>query len=237
VTLRVHLHPETDRVRSFGTDRVVRVGRAGDSDVVVGGEPVDDRWTVSKAHLELRWDGSRWNAHNVSDKPGLLTAYEPGYEDTPVEPGRRWSPVGPRWSHRLGRPDHPFHVVCTTDDHDGNPEVPPVHVTPALAPDDDDDPTAMLETLDPLPVTALEQEVLRAYYGDFVALPRPPTLAPRAHHEAARRLGRSTDSTRKAVERINAKIARLPGAPPAATGRAVSAEIGRWLARTALLEP
>ena len=37
-------------------------------------------------------------------------------------------------------------------------------------------------------LTALERDVLLAYYSDFTLLPRPAVLAPRAHDEAARRL-------------------------------------------------
>ena len=88
-----------------------------------------------------------------------------------------------------------------------------------------------------LALTALERDVLLAYYSDFTLLPRPAVLAPRAHDEAARRLGRTRDSTRKAIERVNEKIARTPGAPAAASGRTVSTEIGRWLARTGVIDP
>jgi hypothetical protein len=84
--------------------------------------------------------------------------------------------------------------------------------------------------------TPLEQAVLLAYYGDFARLPRPAILEPASHRQAARRLGRSTDSARKAIERINEKIARAQDAPPAATGRQLSAEIGRWLARAGALD-
>ena len=84
--------------------------------------------------------------------------------------------------------------------------------------------------------TPLEQAVLLAYYGDFARLPRPATLEPASHRQAARRLGRTTDSARKAIERINDKIARAQDPPPAATGRHLSAEIGRWLARAGALD-
>jgi hypothetical protein len=84
--------------------------------------------------------------------------------------------------------------------------------------------------------TPLEQAVLLAYYGDFARLPRPAILEPASHYQAARRLGRSTDSARKAIERINDKIARGQDPPPAATGRQLSAEIGRWLARAGALD-
>jgi len=88
-----------------------------------------------------------------------------------------------------------------------------------------------------LSLTPLELEVLLAYYSDFAVLPRPTTLGPRSHDETARRLGRSTDSTRKAIERVNEKISRFDGAPAIATGRNVSEEIGRWLARSGVLDP
>ena len=63
------------------------------------------------------------------------------------------------------------------------------------------------------------------------------TLEPRSHKQAARRLGRSQDSDRKAIERVNEKISAISEARPIATGRNVSAEIGRWLARTGILGP
>lgn len=85
--------------------------------------------------------------------------------------------------------------------------------------------------------TDLELETLGAYYGDFAALPRPLTLEPASHDAAALRLDRSRDSLRKALERINDKISRVQGSPPAATGRNVSPEIGRWLARVGVLDP
>ncbi len=99
------------------------------------------------------------------------------------------------------------------------------------------DPTAGLEEIIALTFTPLERDVVLAYYSDFALLPRPPTLEPRSHDEAARRLGRSRDSTRKAIERVNEKISRAEEAPAMATGRNVSAEIGRWLARTGTLDP
>src|SRR5256714_10783732 len=99
------------------------------------------------------------------------------------------------------------------------------------------DPTAGLEESIALTFTLLELDVLLAYYSDFALLPRPPTLEPRSHEEAARRLGRSRDSTRKAIERVNEKIGRAEGAPAMATGRNVSTEIGRRLARTGSLDP
>ena len=77
----------------------------------------------------------------------------------------------------------------------------------------------------------------RAYYDDFARLPRPATLEPRSHDEAARRLGPVADSTRKAIERVNDKIAAAHDAPAIAIGRNVSGEIGRWLARSGVLDP
>jgi len=88
----------------------------------------------------------------------------------------------------------------------------------------------------PLELTPLELDVVLAYYSDFSLLPRPQALAPRSHGEAARRLGRSRDSARKAIERVNQKVARAEGAPPA-DGRIVTADIGRWLARFGALDP
>ena len=86
-------------------------------------------------------------------------------------------------------------------------------------------------------LTPLERAVVLAYYRDFARLPRPPTLEPRSHDEAANRVGRSRDSTRKAIERVNEKIAAAHDAPAIAPGRNVSAEIGRWLARSGILDP
>jgi len=241
VTLRIHVHPGSSTA-AFERDRIVRVGRGRTSDVRVGNQLVQGRWTVSKAHAEIRWDGTRWSTLNVSDKPGLLQVYEPGYEEVPLEPGRPWVPVRHRWSYSMGRPDHRFHVVCRTDDHKGPAVMPDAHrrVTPEPGETDhvETDPTAGLEEIIiALAFTALERDVLLAYYSDFSLLPRPPTLEPRSHEEAARRLGRSRDSTRKAIERVNEKIGRAEGAPAMATGRNVSAEIGRWLARTGTLDP
>lgn len=79
--------------------------------------------------------------------------------------------------------------------------------------------------------------MLLACYGTLARLPRPATLSPRTHDDVARRLGRSRDSTRKAVERINDKIRAAHDAPAIATGRNVSPEIGRWLARVGALDP
>jgi hypothetical protein len=206
--------------------------------VCVGRERIDGRWTVSKLHAEISWDGSRWSTLNVSNKPGLLLVYEPGYEEVPIESGRAWVPLRHRWSYGFGRPGRQFHVVCETDDHRG-----PAGTALRLAIPGteeiafhDDEPTAGIESVLALRLTQLELDVLLSYYSDFTALPRPPTLEPRSHDEAARRLGRSVDSTRKAVERVNDKIGRFDGAPPIASGRNVSAEIGRWLARTGVLD-
>lgn len=229
---------------SFERDHTVRLGRGRTADVRVGHQLVQGRWTVSKAHVEIRWDGTRWSTTNVSDKPGLLSVYEPGYEEVPLEPGRRWAPVRHRWSYAIGRPDHRFHVICATDDHLA-PTFAPRHPGEGAWPDlvdvddldDEDEPTAGLDTAFALSFTSLERKVLLAYYGEFAQLPRPATLEPRSHDEAAHLLGRSRDSTRKAIERINEKIRAAPDAPAIATGRNVSAEIGRWLARSGSLDP
>jgi hypothetical protein len=229
MTLRVRLHPASWGA-AYERDQTVRVGRDRSNDVRVGDERVQGRWTVSRAHAEIRWDGTRWSTLNVSDKPGLLRVYEPGFEEVPLEPGRPWVPVRHRWSYAVGRPGHRFHVVCETDDH----KVPAgLDGLLPVDPDDphgpgyvDDDPTAGLDSVVALLLTPLERGVLLAYYSDFALLPRPPTLEPRSHDEAARRLGRSRDSTRKAIERVNEKISHVHDAPPIATGRNVSAEIG-----------
>ncbi|HXH58888.1 hypothetical protein, partial [Iamia sp.] len=225
------------------------------NEVRVGHQRIGGRWTVSTAHAEVRWDGTRWSTLNVSARPGLLHVYEPGYEDVPLEPGRPWVPVRHRWAYAVGRPDHRFHLVCATDDHRG-----PGIGAPAAQTDDDgdsggddsreagadaegtqsdavEDPTMSLDDVVVLRLTPLEHDVLRAYYSDFAVLPRPPVLVPRAHDEAARRLGRSRDSTRKAIERVNEKIARVDDAPTIASGRNVSTEIGRWLTRAGILDP
>ena len=118
MTLQVQVLPLGD-AGDFERDRVVSIGRGRTSDVCVGQERVQGRWTVSKNHLRLEWDGSRWSTLNVSDKAGLLRVYEPGYEEVPLESGRVWTPVRHRWSYSIGRPGSPFHVVCVTDDHRG----------------------------------------------------------------------------------------------------------------------
>ena len=195
---------------------------------------------MSRNHIELSWDGSRWSSVNVSDKTGLLRVYEPGYEEVPLEPRRPWVPVRHRWSYSVGRPEHPFHILCVTDDHRGPPAplLPHPETDGTESPEEtEDEPTAALDELVALRLTRLELDVLQAYYSSFAMLPRPRTLEPRSHDEAARRLGRSRDSTRKAIERINDKIMRYPDAPPAATGRNVSGEVGRWLARIGVLDP
>jgi hypothetical protein len=240
MTLRIRLHPASWGA-TYERDQTVQVGRGRTSDVRVGHERVQGRWTVSRTHAEIRWDGTRWSTLNVSDKPGLLRVYEPGFEEVPLEPGRPWVPVRHRWSYAVGRPGHHFHVVCQTDDHKG-----PAGLDGLLPADPDspegagyveDDPTAGLDSVVALLLTPLERGVLLAYYSDFTLLPRPPTLEPRSHDEAARRLGRSRDSTRKAIERVNEKVGQAHDAPPIATGRNVSAEIGRWLARAGVLDP
>ena len=236
MTLRAQVYPGA-WVSRFTRDRVVRLGRARNNDVRVGHELVQGRWTVSKCHLELRWDGTRWSSANTSDKAGLLQVYEPGYEPVLLEPGRHWVPMRHRWCYDVGRPDHPFHVVCQTDDHKGpaillGPSQPP---SGALGADEEE--TALFEGVTALSFTVLERDVLLAYYSGFALLPRPSTLEPRSHKEAARRLGRSQDSARKAIERVNEKISAIGEAPPIAIGRNVSPEIGRWLARTGILDP
>ncbi|CAN5696001.1 hypothetical protein BH10ACT1_BH10ACT1_36020 [soil metagenome] len=236
MVLRAQVHPAPWTAR-FERDHLVRVGRGRQNDVRVGHQPVQGRWSVSKLHAELGWDGTRWSTTNVSDKPGLLQVYEPGYEEVVLEPGRPWVPVRHRWSCAFGRPGHRVHVVFATDDHrgpavatlagDGSPELP----------DLGEDPTTGLDEYVALRLTPLERDVLLAYYSGFTLLPRPDTLEPRSHDEAARRLGRSKDSTRKAIERVNDKVGRLDDAPALATGRNVSAEVGRWLARTGAIDP
>jgi hypothetical protein len=243
VTLRIRVHRGAGTSR-FGRDDTVTVGRSRACDVRVGHELVHGRWTVSKLHAEISWDGTRWSTRNISDKPGLLHVYEPGYEEVPLEPGRPWVPVRHRWSYAIGRPDHRFHVVCETDDHRGPAALAesPDELGLGAGPEPtfrfvDDDATAGLDDLLVLTLTPLERQVLLAYYSDFARLPRPATLEPRSHEEAARRLARSRDSTRKAIERVNDKIAGASDAPAIATGRNVSAEIGRWLARNGALDP
>ncbi len=219
-------------------DKRIVLGRSRTADVTVGDERVHGRWTVSKEHVGICWDGVRWLTTNISGKPGLLHVYEPGYEEAPLEPGRAWTPVRHRWSYAIGRPGQRFYVVCSTDDHRS---LLATSVAGAKAleqvTDPEDDPTAGIEALVALNFTDLELDTLRAYYGDFVVLPRPLNLEPASHDAAALRLGRSRDSLRKALERINEKISRLQGSPPIATGRNVSAEIGRWLARVGVLDP
>ena len=254
MTLRVRVH-RGPGIANFGRDDIVLVGRSRACDVRVGHEQVHGRWTVSKIHVEIRWDGNRWSTRNISDKPGLLGVYEPGWEEVPLEPGRPWVPIRHRWCYGIGRPDHRFHVMCETDDHRGpagRREAEAGGIGGGLGgdigagggpdldlrlPTPDEDPTAGFDTPVVLTLTPLERQVLLAYYSDFAMLPRPPTLEPRSHEEAARRLARSRDSTRKAIERINEKIGRAHDAPAIATGRNVSGEIGRWLARSGALDP
>lgn len=233
MTIRLRVDP-APWVAEFAPDHVVRIGRSRSADVRVGHQRIGDRWTVSSEHAELRWDGTRWSTVNVSARTGLLHVYEPGYEEVPLAPGRPWVPVRHRWALAFGPPDHRTVVVATTDDHRGPGLGAPA---PSTEPTDDPDPTMSLDEAAPLALTALERDVLLAYYSDFALLPRPAVLAPRPHDEAARRLGRSRDSTRKAIERVNEKVGRTPGAPAAATGRTVSAEIGSWLARMGVIDP
>ena len=239
MTLRISVPPARG-VMEFSCDGAeeVVIGRARVADVRVGDERVQGRWTVSKIHAAVRWDGIRWTTTNMSGKPGLMHVYEPGYEEAPLEPGRTWTPIRHRWCFSFGRASHRFDVVCTTDDHQvlvaAGAAEPAARFETA---DEDDEPTAGIEALVRLAFTDLELETLNAYYGDFAALPRPVTLEPASHDAAALRLDRSRDSLRKALERINDKISRVQGAPPAAAGRNVSAEIGRWLARVGVLDP
>lgn len=236
MTLRIHVHPAT-WTATYERGQAVRVGRGRQCEIRVGHQPVQGRWTVSKRHAEVEWDGTRWSTRNVSDKPGLLQVYEPGYEEVVLEPGRPWVPVRHRWSYAFGRPGHRVHVVCATDDHRG-PAVAPVSDESTSAPVElGEDPTTGLEEYVALRLTPLERDVLLAYYSAFAMLPRPDSLEPRSHDEAARRLGRSKDSTRKAIERINEKVGQLDDAPAIATGRNVASEVGRWLARTGAIDP
>jgi len=240
VTLRVRAHPGP-WTASFERPQVVRIGRGRAADVRVGHQRVQGRWTVSSRHVEVAWDGARWRTLNVSERPGLLTVYEPGYEEVPLEPGRPWIPIRHRWSYAIGRPGSRFHVVCVTSDHQGPATLPgPALFDPAdpVADDTAEEPTAGVDgTAVALSLTPLERAVALAYYDDFARLPRPATLEPRPHDEAAFLLQRSRDSTRKAIERVNEKIAAAHDAPAAATGRNVSPEIGRWLARSGILDP
>ncbi|HLH45929.1 MAG TPA: hypothetical protein VKV25_02145 [Acidimicrobiales bacterium] len=216
----------------FERGHTVRIGRGEGCDLRVGEDRVSGRWTVSSHHADVTWDGERWTTRNVSGRSGLLRVYEPGWEELVLEPGRTWAATRHRWSYAFGRPRTPFPVVCSTDDHRGTTGGEPGD------PDDaDDDATAMFPAVTGPVLTDLERSVALAYYGAFVALPRPASLATRSHAEAAVLLGRSTDSARKAIERLNEKIARRPDAPAAARGRAVSDEIGRWLARSGVLDP
>jgi hypothetical protein len=245
VTLRISV-PPARQVIEFprDADEPVVLGRARVADVRVGDERVQGRWTVSKVHAEVRWDGIRWTTTNVSGKPGLLHVYEPGYEELPLEPGRAWTPVRHRWSYSFGRAGHRFHVVCATDDHEALLATAVARAARGVSDDDadgdgddDDDATAGIEALVRLAFTDLELATLHAYYGAFAELPRPSALEPAGHDAAALRLDRSRDSLRKALERINDKISRVQGSPPMATGRNVSPEIGRWLARVGVLDP
>jgi len=235
VTLRVQVHPAAWTHR-FERDRTVLLGRGRQTDVRLGHQPVQGRWTVSKLHAEVAWDGTRWSTTNRSDKPGLLQVYEPGYEEVVLEPGRPWVPVRHRWSYAFGRPGHRVTVLCATDDHRG-PAVAALPASGGAPPDLGEDPTTGLDEYVALRLTPLERDVLLAYYSGFTLLPRPESLEPRSHDEAARRLGRSKDSTRKAIERVNEKVARLDDAPALATGRNVTSEVGRWLARTGAIDP
>lgn len=236
MTLRVGSRDGPSQVVDRGT--VLAVGRDPSCEVRVGDVPVADRWTVSRVHAQLRWDGTRWSTSNQSDKSGLLVVYEPGYEEVLVEPGREWVPVRHRWCLGVGHPEHRFWVVCETDDHTG-PAIAPRRERPAQRPEpqETEDATAAIGDIVALSFTALEAEVLRAHYRGFAEIPRPEPLEPRTHDQVAHELGRSRDSTRKAIERANEKISHAHDAPAAAVGRALSPEIGRWLARAGVLDP
>jgi hypothetical protein len=213
MTLQVRVPPAGDRA-TFGRDHIVRLGRGRTNDVRVGHERVQGRWTVSKTHAEVRWDGTRWSTLNVSDKPGLLCVYEPRFEEVPLEPGRPWVPVRHRWSYAVGRPGHRFHVVCETDDHKGPSAVPEDGWLVPHDPDRpgyvEDDPTAGVESAVALALTPLERGVLLAYY---------PSNRPAARPKWARRLRRRDD------------MIPLHHAPPAADARAPVARRGRPSAR------
>lgn len=215
-----------------GTEVVV--GRGRTADVRIGHERVQGRWTVSKNHATLSWDGRRWTTTNVSERPGLFHVYEPGYEEVPLEPGRNWAPARHRWSYSFGSAGHRFELICETDDHAVLTGPTPVA---ERVDEDDEEPTSGLDTVAALSFTDLERSTIRAYYGTYGVLPRPRSLEPASHDAAAAQLGRSRDSLRKAVERINEKISTVLGAPELAAGRNVSGEIGRWLARLGLLDP
>jgi hypothetical protein len=214
----------------FEPGSVVRIGRGPANDVIVGDTQLEGAWTVSAHHIEIQWDSGRWTTTNVSSRFGLLHVYEPGWEATLLEPGRSWAPNRGRWSYGLGRPGQLFQVVCTSNDHMN----PPSSVETVAT---SEDITAILPVIASPVFTLFEQQVLFAYYGDFARLPRPAVMEPASHQRAAQLVGRSTDSARKAIERINEKISRSNDPPWAATGRNVSSEIGRWLARTGALDP
>ena len=174
MTIRVRIHPGP-WTASFERGHIVRIGRGRANDIRVGHQLVGGRWTVSKEQAVIRWDGTRWATLNVSQRPGLLSVYEPGYEEVPLEPGRLWAPVRHRWSYSIGRPDYRFHVVCVTGDHLG----PAAVAAPPPAPDadpDDEEPTAGFDMTVALSFTPLERSVIAAYYDDFARLPRPCLL-------------------------------------------------------------
>jgi pSer/pThr/pTyr-binding forkhead associated (FHA) protein len=77
VTIRVRIDPGP-WTASFERRHVVRIGRGRANDIRVGHQLVGGRWTVSKEHAVIRWDGTRWSTLNVSQRPGLLSVYEPG---------------------------------------------------------------------------------------------------------------------------------------------------------------
>lgn len=175
MTLHAEVHA-TGWTAAFERDRIIAIGRARVNDVWVGRDLVDGRFTVSKHHADLRWDGSRWRVLNLSDKTGLLHVYEPGFEEVPIEPGRPWVPVRHRWGLAFGQPDHPFHVLCETDDHGvdvldaatASNELRTLDADGPGAPDpvagEDDEPTILVDPIVHVAFTPLELEVLaRAY--------------------------------------------------------------------------
>jgi pSer/pThr/pTyr-binding forkhead associated (FHA) protein len=173
MTLNIGVHPVAE-LTSYDRGRIVRLGRDAGCDVRVGQERIQGRWTVSKMHAEIRWDGSRWGTLNVSDKAGLLLVYEPGYEEVPLESGRVWVPVRHRWSYSIGRPGRQFHVVCDTDDHRG-----PAGMLGAIATSEsqkigssEEEPTAGIESVFALSLTPLERDVLLSYADARTSLAR-----------------------------------------------------------------
>ena len=71
------------------------------------------------------------------------------------------------------------------------------------------------------------RDALLAYYSGFVLLPRPAVLEPRSHDEAARRLGRSKDSTRTPCRSTMTGARALAGVSPVPTARMPAPRIFR----------